>query len=214
MNECTKLVVFDLDGTLVKSDETIYNTVLKTFEKMGRIVSMDKGEFDLLIGLHFTDMFRHFGLEVPDMAGFLKIYKPLYFENIGSSRLYPGVRELLSEVHSRGIKTALLTTKAQDQADWIVEHFRLRPLMDYVMGRREGIAHKPSAEGFLRICADLGIPPRDSIMVGDSEMDVRCAKNAGAGSIAVSYGYRNREMLLAEKPDSLSEDVPGILSCI
>jgi phosphoglycolate phosphatase-like HAD superfamily hydrolase len=75
------------------------------------------------------------------------------------------------------------------------------------MGRRPGIAHKPSPEPLLKICNDLNINPVKALIVGDSEMDVQCGKNAGIKTCAVTYGYRTTEELEKSQPDFLIDNI-------
>ena len=69
------------------------------------------------------------------------------------------------------------------------------------MGRRDGIKFKPSAEPLLLICKELNISPVNTLMVGDSERDIRCGKNAGALTCGTLYGHRSTEILENENPD-------------
>jgi phosphoglycolate phosphatase-like HAD superfamily hydrolase len=114
---------------------------------------------------------------------------------------------VLKHFNEKEIKTSLLTTKAQDQADKIIEHFGLRKNLSYVMGRRNGVAHKPSAEPLLIICDELEIQPLETLMVGDTELDINCGKNAGALSCGVTYGYRTEENLKKYNPNFLINDI-------
>ena len=80
------------------------------------------------------------------------------------------------------------------------------------MGRREGIAYKPSAEPLLIICNELEVDPKDTMIVGDTELDILCGKNAGAITCGVSYGYRTEESLKANNPDYLVNEISEIKS--
>jgi phosphoglycolate phosphatase-like HAD superfamily hydrolase len=121
--------------------------------------------------------------------------------------LYSGVEQLIINIRDKGIKIALLTTKAQDQAELLLKHFSLYEKFDYVMGRRPGLAHKPSPEPLLKICSDLKLNVGSTMIVGDSELDVECGKNAGSKSCAVTYGYRTREDLLKSQPDFIVDSI-------
>ena len=74
------------------------------------------------------------------------------------------------------------------------------------MGRRAGMEHKPSPEPLLYICNELNVEPENTLMIGDSEMDVRCAHNAGTVSCGVTFGYRTRELLFEENPDYIVDN--------
>ena len=80
------------------------------------------------------------------------------------------------------------------------------------MGRREGIAHKPSADPLLFICNELEVDAKDTMIVGDTELDILCGKNAGAITCGVSYGYRTEESLKENNPDYLVNEISEIKS--
>lgn len=201
------LVVFDLDGTLMSSHETIYKATVHTLNELNISGEIPHEKFCSRIGLHFEDIFEEFGIVVNDFEKFIGIYKSVYFDFIQSSEIYPGVKETLQALKSKKIKTALLTTKAQDQADIITKHFNLTEQLDYIMGRRTGLAHKPSPEPLLKICSDLNVNPSHTMIVGDSEMDIQCGKNANAKTCGVTYGYRSKEHLVNEFPDFIVDNI-------
>ena len=201
------LVVFDLDGTLISSHETIYKATVHALREINIHTIMPEERFYKMIGLHFEDIFREFGFAVPDFDYFINVYKSIYFDYIDSSTVYPGVDELITKLNERRIKVGLLTTKSQDHAEVILKHFSLFHKFDYVMGRRPGIAHKPSAEPLLKICNDLDVFLSDTLMVGDSEMDIQCGKNAGSKTCGVTYGYRTKINLQKLSPDFLIDNI-------
>ena len=208
-----KHICFDLDGTLVKSNTTIYKATLKTLDHLNIKGEIAEDKFNEMIGMHFNDIFKKFNLNVPDFQKFIGIYKKLYFDFIDESKVYPGVENTLSFLkNGRYLKISLLTTKGQDQAEKIIDHFNFSKYFDFVMGRREGLAHKPSAEPLLFICNELGIDIRDTMIVGDTELDILCGKNAGAITCGVTYGYRTEESLKENNPDYLFNDFSEIKS--
>jgi phosphoglycolate phosphatase-like HAD superfamily hydrolase len=202
-----KHICFDLDGTLVDSKATILKSTMETLKQLNIKASIPEDNFTKMIGMHFIDIFNEFKINVPDFNKFISVYKSLYFNFIDDSIPYPGAAEVLKHFNANGIKTSLLTTKAQDQADKIIDHFGFRENLSYVMGRRNSIAHKPSAEPLLIICDKLGIQPSETLMVGDTELDINCAKNAGALSCGAAYGYRTEENLKKYNPDFLIYDI-------
>jgi len=206
-----QLFVFDLDGTLTESSETIYRATIKTFEQFGQTVHLPKEELDKRIGEHFQNIFDDLNIHVDDVEEFINVYKTIYFDFIDTTKLYPGVEKTLSTLKKNGKKIALLTTKGQDQARRIIHHFKLEKYFDEVMGRRNGMGHKPSPEPLLFICNALSILPEATLMVGDSELDVQCGKNAGAKTCAVTYGYRPEEILAKENPDFTIKNISELL---
>lgn len=205
-----KHVCFDLDGTLVRSAKTIYKTTISAFEHLGIQYSLPEADFNQMIGQHFHDIFRQFKITVPDFEQFIKVYKKLYFDFMNDSELYDGAHKTLSSLKSNNIKVSLLTTKAQDQAEKIISHFKLDEYFDLIMGRRDGIPHKPSPAPLLMICNELNIDVSQTLMVGDTELDILCGQNAGAKTCAVTFGYRETDILKSYKPDFLINSLSEI----
>ncbi len=204
------LVVFDLDGTLISSHETIYRATVHALDELKIKYDMPEERFYTMIGLHFEDIFQNFGFAVPSFNEFIDVYKRIYFDYIGYSKVYDGVEEILDKLVNKNIKVALLTTKGQDQAEKILEYFSLADKFDYIMGRRNGMAHKPSPEPLQKISSDLAIGLEETLMVGDSEMDIQCGKNAGSKTCAVTYGYRTKSELEKSAPDFLVSAILGL----
>ncbi len=214
MNGKINCIVFDLDGTLFSSHESIYYCTLKTFEKLGRNVAIPKEEFNGMIGLHFVEIFENFGLKNVDFGEFIKIYKELYFDFIDLTKPHSGLYETIRALKEKGIKLALLTTKSQMQAENIMRHFKLEKDFDLIMGRRNGIAIKPDPQPLEIILKELSCNALNSLIVGDAEIDVQCGRAAGVKTAAVTFGYRSKEDLLKEFPDYLIDSLPEILNIV
>lgn len=202
-----KHVCFDLDGTLVESKNTILESTKAALDQLKISYIIDEDVFTNMIGMHFVDIFERMKIEVTDFEKFITIYKAFYFDFMDSSYLYPGVEEALNSLTKRQIKISLLTTKVQDQAEKIIDHFDLRPSFAYLMGRRDGLAHKPSPEPLIYICNELDIKASETLMVGDTELDIQCGKSAGSKTCGVLHGYRTKDQLEKEKPDFLISDL-------
>lgn len=202
---------FDLDGTLIDSYNTIYKSTIKTLEFLKINEPLHGEELQKRIGHHFLNIFNELKIPVPDIEHFINVYKSFYFDFVDDSRLYPGTEETLDALSSEGLMISLLTTKIQDQAEKIIEHFKLGKYFSFIMGRREGIEIKPSPEPLLYICRNLDLYPADTLITGDSELDIRCGKNAGSLTCAAAYGYRTKEILLKENPDYIISDIKEIV---
>jgi phosphoglycolate phosphatase len=196
-----KHVCFDLDGTLVDSKDTILDSTKAALDQLDISYKIDEDVFTSMIGMHFVDIFERMKIKVTDFEKFITIYKSLYFNFMNSSNLYPDVREILKYLNKHQIKVSLLTTKVQDQAEKIINHFNLRSSFNYLMGRRDGLDHKPSPDPLLHICKELKVEPSQTLIVGDTELDIQCGKNAGSKTCGVLFGYRTEEQLEKEKPD-------------
>lgn len=200
-------ICFDLDGTLLNSAGTIYKSTLKTFDDLNIKYQLPENEFNKMIGMHFVDIFKQFKIEVPDFEIFISHYKKVYFDFIDESVFYKGVEDILEILKDSPYKISLLTTKAQDQTEKILEHFNLTSNFDFIMGRTNGIPHKPDPTPFFMICDNLKVEPEKSLMVGDTELDILCGKNANAKTVAVTYGYRSIEKLNEYSPDYMIDNL-------
>lgn len=207
-----KHVCFDLDGTLIDSYLNIYKATVKTLEFIGIPGDFSKEKFYNRIGHHFLDIFNDLKIPVTDIEHFIDIYKTFYFDFIGDSVIYPGVTEVLEYLKSNNIHVSLLTTKGQDQADRIIGHFHLTKYFSHIMGRRIGVPVKPSPEPLLMICKDLNVLPSESMITGDTELDILCGKSAFVKTCSVTYGYRTREILEKEKPDYIINKIIELIS--
>lgn len=207
-------IVFDLDGTLVSSHLTIYNTTVKAMKQLGIKGNLPEKEFYRRLGHHFVDIFREFNIELPNFEEFIRIYKSLYFSFINSSSLYPGVTETLHYLKEKNIKTALLTTKGQDQAEKLTAYFQLDRYLNYVMGRRDGVENKPSPEPLEIIIKELKADKNNTMIVGDTQLDIQCGKNAGIKTCAVTFGYRTEEELKKENPDFMIDNFKKIINIV
>jgi len=198
-----KHVCFDLDGTLVDSKNTILEGTKAALDQLKISYRIDEDIFTNMIGMHFVDIFERMKIEVTDFEKFITIYKAFYFDFMDSSYLYPGVQQTLHYLNENNIKVSLLTTKVQEQAEKIIDHFNLRLSFAYLMGRRDGLVHKPSPEPLIYICNELDIKASETLMVGDTELDIQCGKSAGSKTCGVLFGYRRKDQLEKEKPDFL-----------
>jgi len=198
-----KAIIFDLDGTLTASDDTIIDTTIQTLKKMDLYKSFDMEILRGMIGHHFKEIFEKLEIVVPDMEAFISEFREIYFDFIDSSYIYPGVENILNKLKSTDIKTAVLTTKGNEQAEVIVKHFNLGKYFNIINGRIPGLPVKPAPEPLQKIISELGVTPGETLMVGDTEMDILCAKNAGTASCAVTFGYRSLEELQQLNPDYL-----------
>jgi HAD superfamily hydrolase (TIGR01549 family) len=205
-----KHICFDLDGTLVDSHKTIYNSTIKALDDLNIPSKINEKVFREKIGKHFVDIFEDMNIPVNDFEEFIQVYKNNYFLFIEDSELYPDAADVLGYLSKKGFKISLLTTKAQDQAEKILDHFNIARYFDVIMGRRNGIAHKPSAEPLLLICNELKVKPEKSLIVGDTEMDILCGQNANTKTCAISHGYRTEESILKHNPDFIVKDLSAL----
>ncbi|MGA7722262.1 MAG: HAD-IA family hydrolase [Ignavibacteriaceae bacterium] len=209
-----KHISFDLDGTITDSVDTIYMSTIKTLEKLKIPNNLTPDEFRNRVGYHFQDIFNDLNIPVNNFEEYLAIYKDFYLMFINKSRIYDGVSETLQYLKDQDISLSLCTTKVQSQADMVIDYFGLRKYFSLILGRRDNLKNKPSAEPLLFICSELNVNPGASLLVGDTELDIRCGKNAGAKTCAASYGYRDLNIIREEHPDYIINDIKGLINLV
>ena len=212
-----KLLIFDLDGTLGDTVPTLtesMNTVLAEYS----FPLVDDAKICFAIGNGMELMCRRcIPAEYYDDASvylpFLARYKEEYAKNyLNIDEPYAGLADAIAELKARGYAIAALSNKPHRYTVDIVEKLFGKGYFADVRGMIEGVPTKPDPTSFLDIAKGLGFTAENTVMIGDSEPDILVAKNAGADCIALSWGYRSREQLVAagavtiiDKPHELLE---------
>lgn len=192
-----KAVLFDLDGTLANSLYDLAASVNFVLKKHG-------------FPTHPVDSFKYFaGDGIPTMikrampknkgeetlnilkAEFMEYYSVHYADKTVA---YDGLTELLTELKNKGIKIAVVTNKAQEAADKVVNSL-FGDVFDIVMGLRPNIPAKPNPTAALTVMNELGVSPCDTAFVGDTSMDIAVGVNSGALPVGVLWGFRERAEL-------------------
>lgn len=123
---------------------------------------------------------------------------------------YDGMVDLLESLQNRGYPLAVLSNKPHSFTTAMVAQIFPNIHFAVVLGQRGGVPHKPDPTGALEISSTLGLSPSSCTVIGDSTMDIETAHHAGMQSIAVTWGFHNRERLLAAGADQLVNE-PGDL---
>jgi len=110
---------------------------------------------------------------------------------------YPGIPELLAELQSRKIKTAVLSNKPHAALLRIIAAIFPQHYFNSVWGLRHGAAPKPDPDSVWELLADMGLNPHEAVLMGDSEIDMETARNAGCYPLGVSWGFRSRATIEA-----------------
>ena len=226
-----KLVIFDLDGTLVDSLEDLGAAVNYALALRGLPQHTDD-EYRRMVGHGVRNLVRQAlerSLAAPEagaasgavsdelISECLADFKGYYSSHIDvHTRPYPGIRELLSELHRRGVLLAVATNKFQSGAEHIVREFFPGIPFVAILGNRDGYPLKPSPEIVEEVLQQGRLSREEAVLVGDSPTDMRTAHNGGIDSIAVSWGYRTRDDLLAvlAESDSLSFPIVDSVSAL
>ena len=209
-------VLFDLDGTLTDPGEGITNSVAYALSKYGIEVT-DRSELYKFIGPPLRDSFmKYYGFPEDKALQAIEYYRE-YFRDTGifENKVYEGVEDMLRQLHTMGKRLVLATSKPEEFALRILEHFGLRKYFTAVAGatmdssrskKGDVIAHAISlCESFDKCTA---------VMVGDREHDVIGAKENSLRCIGVLYGYGSEAELKNSGADYIAETPSDIIDLI
>lgn len=201
------ILIFDLDGTLLNTLEDLANADNHALREFG-LPELDLDTVRRYIGrgvrnlmmksVYGPDFEERFGKDPVDEETFEEIflsYRNYYSEHVNvMTHPYPGIPELVERLRGAGCRLAVLSNK-YDRAvkDLIEAHFG--GAFEVVLGQREGIPKKPDPTAVREILEKLGADPDRTVYIGDSDVDVKTAANAGTGSIICTWGYRSRKEL-------------------
>lgn len=191
-----KYVFFDLDGTLTQSEFGIINSVIYALNKMGVEVG-DRELVKRFIGPPLLVSFKEFyKMSDEDAEKAASLYRECYNAGeIFNAPLFDGIEELLKKLTEAGIKLYVVTSKPEVFAKRILEHYGIKQFFEKVIG--PDLSEKDSSKAKMVKMAinDTSDAPEISeyVMVGDRFYDIEGAKANGIDSIAVLYGYGNRD---------------------
>ena len=193
MNAGFSCILFDLDGTIVDSAPGITATLAYTFEQLGLPIPTP-AELVAYVGPPIMDSFRDLaGFDVPLAHRALEIYRAKYItDGVFDATVYPGIEEVLREIHDRGVPLSLATSKPEKPATLILEHYGLLKYFDVVTGASEDevrSAKKDVVEEALKRLAAIGADISRPVMVGDRHHDVMGAAAHDVPTIFVRWGY-------------------------
>jgi phosphoglycolate phosphatase len=213
-----KLVIFDLDGTLIDSRLDLVHSVNAALRHIGRPELPDD-----LIASYVGDgapilIQRALGGEAVDDATVrqgLQFFLSYYREHkLDHTTVYSGVKQALTAVQrgSNGIprKLAVLSNKPVVPSRAIVEALGLGPFFMQIYGGNSFATKKPDPEGARKLLEESGVRPEEAAIVGDSHVDVETGRNAGLWTVGVSYGFAPHT--LGERPPDVLVDSPHELA--
>ena len=208
-----RLVVFDLDGTLVDSSRdlaTAVNRALRRLDPEAPLLPEETVRSFVGSGARVlvTRSLTRAGLphRVEDvLPRFLEAYSSCLLD---TTRLYPGTLEALDRLRDR--RLAVLTNKPGDMSRTILEGLGVADRFFRVYGGGDLPARKPDPAGLQRLASEAGVPPEEAVMVGDSAIDVRTGRAAGALTAGVTWGF-DAESFRLDPPDLLV-GTPGELA--
>ena len=127
----------------------------------------------------------------------LAFYKPWYDAHCNlKTRPYPGILPLMGALRAGGVRQAIISNKPDPAVQELAKSY-FPGLLDSAVGESETVRRKPNPDAVLAAVKQMGLNVADCVYIGDTEVDLATAKNAGMACIAVSWGFRSREQLIA-----------------
>lgn len=208
-----KYVLFDLDGTLTDSQDGIMNAIEYALEYYG-IQVKERDSLRPFLGPPLSEsMQKYCGFDRVKAVEAVEKFREYYntrgkFEN----KVYPGVESMLKAVQETGCRLYVATSKPEEIAREILEHFGLAGYFDYIGGATSDDSRVKKSDVVRYVMDKAGIDRADeAVMVGDRKHDIVGAKENGLEAVGVLYGYGDRQELEAAGADYLAEQAEEII---
>ncbi|MEG1525432.1 MAG: HAD family hydrolase [Clostridia bacterium] len=207
-----QLAIFDLDGTLVNTIGDLAYALNHALETCG-LPTLTQTEVEAIVGYSTIYMFQHAVAEEhkDDWQAVGEAYNAYYPKHCcDHARPYDGILHVLNRLKAAGIKLAVVSNKPHRDTLTVVETLFPKDLFSMVLGRMEKFATKPDPEPLHFVLDYFGCKPEDAVYIGDSEVDVRFAKNANMPCISVLWGYRTQAVLVEAGATKMVDEVDDI----
>ena len=197
-------VIFDLDGTLLDTLEDLRSSVNHALRAFG-FPERSLEEIRTFVGNGVRNLMLKAVPGGADEARFEDVFAEfrrwyaVHWREVTCP--YAGVVELMEELHGRGLKLAVVSNKSDAEVRKLCEEF-FGGILSAVRGEVPGVPRKPAPDSVILVLESLGVERGRALYVGDSEVDVRTARNAGVKCAAVTWGFRTKEELTAEGADT------------
>ena len=213
-----KLVIFDLDGTLLDTIADLAESANHALRQLG-YPTRDVETIRTFVGNGVNKLlFRALPDEEKTEENMMRMrthFVPYYdAHNADLSAPYPGIVALLEELQAKGLRMAVASNKYQEATVKLVKHYF--PMIDFVevLGQREGINVKPDPTIVFDILKKAGVSKEETLYVGDSGVDMQTAINAGVDAIGVTWGFRPRTELEDFHPMGLIDQAEELLGFV
>ena len=213
-----KLVIFDLDGTLLDTIADLAESANHALKQLG-YPTRDVEKIRTFVGNGVNKLlFRALPDEEKTEENMMRMrthFVPYYdAHNADLSAPYPGIVALLEELQAKGLRMAVASNKYQEATVKLVKHYF--PMIDFVevLGQREGINVKPDPTIVFDILKKAGVSKEETLYGGDSGVDMQTAINAGVDAIGVTWGFRPRTELEDFHPMGLIDQAEELLGFV
>jgi 3-amino-5-hydroxybenzoic acid synthesis related protein len=206
-----KVICFDFDGVIINSRKVQYIALKTSFQQVtGSKDEPPYEDFFLQSGNSLENIFENLKLPLE----MIPVYQQISIEKMDEIEIHPQMAELIRELNKSGYRCALCTGKDRHRTLMILEKLKILKYFDMVVCSDDVSHPKPDPESLNLILNKLGADLKYSVMIGDANNDVICAKSAYITSIGVTWGDVRKEKLLMAKPDYVVDTVDELRTCI
>ena len=210
-----KAIIFDMDGTLLYTLDDLHEAVNAALRVYG-YNSRSWNEIRDFVGNGVPKLIER---ALPNGRNSIHYEKVLaeffiqYEKNVDKlTRPYEGIIPLLDKLKSKGVLLGVNSNKYDSAVSTLCSKYF--PQIDCALGAREGVEIKPSPVGALEVMKNLGVKPIECLFVGDSDIDIKTAQNAGMVSVGVTWGYRSAESLVNAGADYIINSPEALLELV
>lgn len=213
-----RLVMFDLDGTLVDSVPDLAAAVDRMLLELGRpAAGLDAVRHwvgngaQVLVRRALAGDIDHAGVDDALAEQALALFMDAYAESHDLTVVYPGVQDTLRWLRKRGVEMALITNKPERFVGPLLDQMKLGSYFRWIIGGDTLAQKKPDPAALLFVMQMAGVTPQQALFVGDSRSDVLAAKAAGVQCVGLTYGYNHGRPIEEESPSLVIDDLRALL---
>lgn len=209
-----KACIFDLDGTLTDTLDSLAFSVNETMKEM-ELPQITREQCRMFVGNGAKVLVR----KALDAAGAgeehferaFRMFQQIFDKNCTYHvRPYEGINELLHSLKDSGVKLGVLSNKPDRQAVHVVRDIFGEDVFDIVRGQREGVLRKPDPAALVQMAQEMGVGLSRILYIGDSEVDIATGKAAGVRTVLVSWGFRSADSLKKAGAEEIADHAEEI----
>lgn len=207
-------VLFDLDGTIIDTNELIISSFLHVFEAQTP-GPLTREQIIPHMGTTLEQQLQAFSGGVEDVSPLIKAYRSfntLHHDEM--VRPFPHVNEVVERLHRHGLSLGIVTTKIRPSTMMTLEKYDLERFMSAIVTVNDVEHPKPHPEPVLTAIERLGANPATTLMIGDSPVDIQSAKAAGVKAAAVAWSLKGEQKLMEYGPDYVLKDMKDLYEIV
>lgn len=205
----TRTLLFDIDGTLLDTQEFILQATEYTLTQFGFPVP-PRTILTKNVGKPFPEYYQVL-TEQTDVSDLITTHRNFQLEHLNLSAPFPNTIETLTALKSRGYRCATVSTRAKITTLETLELANIKEFFDVCISGDDAPTHKPNPAPLFLALEQLSASPAQAVMIGDSHLDVQAGKNAGTKTIRVSYGFHT-DYIDDPKPDAVIHNIHELLT--